>query len=247
MRPRGEPQGRIFYEGEKMYRYETHCHTRRTSACSQLSAEEIVSLYVENGYAGVFITDHFLNGNTTVNAAIPNASYREKIREFRKGYLEVKECAGDKLQVFFGLEFSDRGTDILLYGWNERELEDQECILGMELGDLCRYCAGRGILTVHAHPFRNAERAEGFRMCPQAEGVEVCNAARSPLSNRLAETYAAGCGKLRLGGSDTHVFSQAMLSGVCFREPISSERDFAERVRKGEGTVFRKQNKCAGL
>ncbi len=45
------------------YLYETHCHTNLISACSSLSPEEMVELYAKNGYTGVFVTDHFLNGN----------------------------------------------------------------------------------------------------------------------------------------------------------------------------------------
>ena len=50
-----------------MYRYETHCHTLYTSACSRLDAVTLVRLFLENGYDGVVVTDHFLNGNTTVD------------------------------------------------------------------------------------------------------------------------------------------------------------------------------------
>ena len=54
-----------------MYRYELHCHTAKVSACSRLSAREMVDLYLANGYDGIFVTDHFLNGNTTVDKSLP--------------------------------------------------------------------------------------------------------------------------------------------------------------------------------
>ncbi len=225
-----------------MYRYETHCHISTTSACSRLSAEDAVELYTRNGYAGVFITDHFLNGNTTVDRTL---SYREQIHAFCEGYRAVKECAKDRLQVFFGLEFSDCGTDVLLYGWDEEALMHEEAILKMDLSALCRYCAERGVLTVHAHPFRDAERADGFRMVREAEGVEVMNSARSALSNALAQTYAAGCGKLMTGGSDCHAKGQPVLSGMEFETRLSSERDFAACIRRGEGKIFTVPNALA--
>ena len=93
-----------------MYKYELHCHTAKVSACSRMGAEELVELYLENGYDGIFVTDHFLNGNTTVDRRLP---YEEEIEAFCRGYEEVKAAAGERLRVFFGFEYSYLGTDVL--------------------------------------------------------------------------------------------------------------------------------------
>lgn len=222
-----------------MYRYETHCHISTTSACSNLSPKDAVELYARNGYAGIFVTDHFLNGNTTVDPALP---YPERIHAFCEGYRAVKACAEGRLQVFFGLEFSDHGTDVLLYGLDEEALLREEKLLAMDLTTLCSYCGEREILAVHAHPFRDAERATGFRMIPEAEGIEVMNSARSRLSNALARTYAEGQKKRMTGGSDCHAKDQPVLSGMEFATPLCSEQDFIARIRRGEGSIFTLQN-----
>ena len=97
-----------------MYRYETHLHTAITSACSVFQPEEIVEKYTRLGYAGVFVTDHFLNGNTTVPAELP---WAERVKTFMQGYRAVKaQAEGTGLDVFFGFEYSYRGTDFLVYG-----------------------------------------------------------------------------------------------------------------------------------
>lgn len=70
-----------------------------------MSAEEIVGLYLANGYDGVVITDHFLNGNTTVNSERPNGSYAEKIEMFFQGYEGVKRAAKGKLKSSSALNF----------------------------------------------------------------------------------------------------------------------------------------------
>ena len=49
-------------------RYETHSHTSETSRCSHISGAELAEFYKSLGYTGLFITDHFFNGNTTVPA-----------------------------------------------------------------------------------------------------------------------------------------------------------------------------------
>lgn len=50
----------------KKFLYETHCHTQISSACAVSSAVELVDTYLKNGYTGIFITDHFINGNARV-------------------------------------------------------------------------------------------------------------------------------------------------------------------------------------
>ena len=67
------------------YKYDTHVHTSMVSACASLTAEEIVDLYVQNGYTGIFITDHFIHGNC--HEYIRKLDYKNKIIEFYKGYM----------------------------------------------------------------------------------------------------------------------------------------------------------------
>ena len=43
-----------------MYRYETHLHTAPVSKCAHASVRENLEFYKSLGYAGVFITNHFI-------------------------------------------------------------------------------------------------------------------------------------------------------------------------------------------
>ena len=43
-----------------MYLYETHLHTSPVSRCAKATVRETIEYYKEAGYAGVFMTDHFL-------------------------------------------------------------------------------------------------------------------------------------------------------------------------------------------
>ena len=52
-------------EEMKMYKYELHMHTKEGSACGKTSGADMVDFYIENGYAGMVVTDHFYHGNTT--------------------------------------------------------------------------------------------------------------------------------------------------------------------------------------
>ena len=228
-----------------MYLYETHCHSKTTSACSSLTAEDIVKLYLANGYDGVFITDHFLNGNTTVNRNLPNASYKEKIEAFCEGFFEAKKFAGDKLKIFFGLEYSYQGSDMLIYGWNPEQLKELEFILSMRMSSLPDFCRQKGALAIQAHPFREAHYIDHTSLYPTAEGMEIFNATNNDLSNTLAEFYANAYGKIAIGGSDCHHISQKILSGVAFEERINSEQEFITALRQGKGKIIKKENVLA--
>ena len=226
-----------------MFLYETHCHTKIGSACASLTPEKIVEIYVANGYDGVFITDHFLNGNTTVHRNFPNASYAEKIAAFCEGYKEVKAAAGDRLQVFFGLEFSYKGTDVLVYGWDEEQLKQMEYLPSMPMRALCDFCRERGVLAIQAHPFREAHYIDHIRLFPTVEGVESYNACREELCNRLGEIYADAYQKIKIGGSDIHHHTQKLLSGVAFSEKITSVQEFIDNLRAEKGKIVKIENK----
>ena len=225
-----------------MYLYETHLHTKLVSKCSSLTPEKIVEMYTKNGYAGVFITDHFLNGNTTVEERFPKATFQEKISAFCESYKEVKRVAGTSLQVFFGFEYSYRGTDVLVYGWNEERLKTLENIMSMTMKQFCIFCRENGALVVQAHPFREASYIDHIRLFPETEGVETFNSCRNELCNKLGAFYADAYGKISIGGSDCHHANQPILSGMAFDEKLQSEEDFIEKLRQGKGQIFKKEN-----
>ena len=225
-----------------MYLYETHCHTAKVSACSRLSPEETVELYLCNGYSGIFVTDHFLNGNTTVDKGLP---FAEAVEKFCEGFEEVKRAAGERLQVFFGFEYSYLGTDVLCYGWDKKTLLGFPQILSMSMREFCDFCRENGALAVQAHPFREDFYIDHIRLFPNAEGVETFNAGRTERCNKLGEFYADAYGKIRTGGSDLHSVRQKALAGMEFEEKITSERDFLRLLREGKGQIVVKENKLA--
>lgn len=229
------------------YKYETHCHTKYSSACSRFEAEEIVKMYLTNGYSGVCITDHFLNGNCTVNKKMPDASYEEKIRDFCEGYKQVKKAAeGTDLQVFFGVEYSYKGTDILLYGLDEEALINFPEIMDMKTSELCTKLNGSDVLAVQAHPFREAGYIDHVRIFGTVEGIEVYNSSREPICNKLGEFYANETGKLKIGGSDSHSPLQPKLSGMQFDTKANDIFELISLIRSGKGEIIDMENQYKG-
>lgn len=224
-----------------MYRYETHCHTKYTSACSRLDASTLVRMYRENGYDGVVVTDHFLNGNTTVDRS---QSWEKQIDAFCFGYEQVAE-AGEKvgLKVFFGLEYSYFGTDFLTYGVDNPWLKAHPELMKMSVREYLAFLRRNGVLAVQAHPFREADYIDHIRLFPsETEGIETCNACRDARCNRLAEVLADAYGLLKIGGSDCHSASQPVLSGVETQSPVADLNELIEAIRSGKASVFTTEN-----
>ena len=67
-----------------MYRYETHCHTAPVSQCAKASVEDTVRFYKQTGYDGIFITNHFLDGN--INPAVRELQYADQIDFYFSDY-----------------------------------------------------------------------------------------------------------------------------------------------------------------
>ncbi len=219
-----------------MYRYETHLHTALTSACSHFQPQEIVEKYVRLGYAGVFVTDHFLNGNTTVPRDLP---WFERIARFCEGYRAVKECANGALDVFFGWEYSYKGTDFLVFGLGGDWLLDHPELMDMKVSQFCPFARAQGGFVVQAHPFREAFYIDHIRLFPSVvDGLETINACRDERCNRLADNLASEYGLCKTAGSDIHVRELKTLAGMQFQTKLRSERDFIERVKRGEGELF---------
>ncbi len=95
-----------------MYKYETHMHTMEASACAHSGGADMADKYKAEGYTGIIVTDHFFNGNSSVPRNLP---WEERVDLYCKGYENAKK-RGDEigLDVFFGFEYGDGGSDFLV-------------------------------------------------------------------------------------------------------------------------------------
>ena len=98
-----------------IYKYETHLHTRETSACATASGRAQAERYKELGYDGIIVTDHFFNGNCLPEIRECD-DWKRKVDMFCRGF-DAAKAEGDRigLKVFFGFEYCYRGADMLIY------------------------------------------------------------------------------------------------------------------------------------
>ncbi len=223
----------------KKYRYETHLHTAECSACGKASAAEQVAFYAEKGFAGIIVTDHFFNGNTTVPRE--GLSWKEKVERFCEGYLNaLREGRKEDLDVFFGWEYSFYGTDFLTYGLSPRWLLDNPQIMEMEHWDYCNFVRDSGGLIIHAHPFREANYIKEIRLLPRnVDGVEVINSNRTKFENKMALDYAKKYDLIKFAGSDNHrAFAHGNVAGIETPYKIENMQQFVEIIKKGKFKIF---------
>lgn len=221
-----------------MHKYETHMHTYPVSGCGRCSVRENLEFYREMGYAGVFITNHFLDGNLKYDKSAP---YEERINFYFSDYEEgVKIGREVGIDVFCGVELSYGGSDFLIYGLDKKWYLDNPQIMDMEKSEELKFLMESGALVIHAHPYREDYYIDHIRLYPRCvHGIEVINANRSPLENRMAKIYAESYGFLEIAGSDNHHGpNQKKFAGVQFETPLKSEADFIERVKNGEAKIF---------
>lgn len=221
-----------------MFYYETHMHTAPVSNCAKASVEESLSFYKEQGYDGVFITNHFLDGNIQIPRERP---YEERLRFFFSDY-EKGVKIGQKLgiKVFSGAELSYNGTDFLVYGLDFPWFMAHPELMQLSVKEKLAQIRQAGGFVVQAHPFREAGYIDHIRLFPRSvDGVEVINACRTELENKMAALYAENYGFYQTAGSDNHVAGGAeSLAGMMSQTPVTDEQDFIRKIKTGEMELF---------
>lgn len=217
------------------YRYETHLHTCEGSACASASGAEMARVHKELGYTGIFVTDHFFNGNTAVPRELP---WRERVRLFCLGYEHARD-EGEKigLDVFFGFEFGVHAADFLVYNLDQEWLEQHEDIDRMDARKAFLLMRQSGGFIIHAHPFRERDYIDHIELFPRdVDGVEIVNGAhlKQPEMNDRARIYAMMYGLPGTAGSDSHHLRALPQSGVELPRKVVRATDYLEMIRAGE-------------
>ena len=221
-----------------MYKYETHLHTYPVSACAKYDVRLNLEFYKSIGYDGVFITNHFLNGNINIDS---DMDFSKKIDFYLSDYYTAKSLEDEiGIKVFFGIEYSYKGTDFLIYGLTPEWYINHPEFLEMSTKQALALAIEEGALVIHAHPFREAGYIDHIRLFPRSvHGVEIINACRTDFENDMAKDYADNYKLLYFAGSDNHIASnQKLLSGVSFETSLVDELDFVKRVKNNQMGIF---------
>ncbi len=224
------------------FKYETHLHTSQASACGSSLAQEYIKTYIDAGYSGIFVTDHFFGGNTAVPKDLP---WKERIDIYCSGYEAALEESKKykNFSVFFGIEQTYNGDDYLIYGLNKEWLYNHPEIETMSHRELFEAVSFAGGLMIQAHPFRLRDYIKAIHLHPrECHGVEIYNAGNYPEENELAALYAKQYDLPVTSGSDIHNISCVPfmpkglhIGGMEFTTPLTSVNDYVQRIKNKEG------------
>jgi hypothetical protein len=216
------------------YLYETHLHTRQASACAFSEGHEYISEYKRLGYTSIIVTDHFFNGNTTIQRNLP---WLEWVKCFCRGYEDARaEGERQGLDVFFGWEETFDGDDYLVYGLDKEWLlahpESARWTRKEQYETVKKY----GGCVVQAHPFRQHYYIHRIHLVPElADAVEVGNAGNSEQSyDALAMRYAERLGLPVTAGSDAHDVDDVdddKVFGVYLDRKLERIQDYVDVIR----------------
>ena len=216
------------------YLYETHLHTKESSACGVSGGREYVKRYLDLGYTGIIVTDHFFRGNCAVDRKLPWETW---VHRFCRGYEAAREEGTRRgLDVFLGWEETFGGDDYLVYGLGkEWLLEHPEAIRWtrkQQFEEARRY----GGCVVQAHPFRQHYHIN--RVCLSSgcvDAVEAGNAGNYDLSyDALAWAYAKKLNLPVTAGSDIHSADSIhpdLVLGVYLEKRMENIADYVTAIR----------------
>ena len=223
-----------------MYKYETHLHTSPVSKCARATVRESLEFYKSQGYAGVFITNHFIYGNIGCDKTLP---FKEKLDFYFSDYDEAKKLSKEiGIKVLLGVEITAiDGSDFLIYGldkewyYNHTELEE------MKPSERLKLLYESGALVVQAHPFRDSSYIDHVHLFPRCtSAVEIYNANRTDLENKMAGSYAEIYGFAVTAGTDNHdAGRRSLFCGMEFDTPLDSEDDYVTGIKSGAGRIFK--------
>jgi len=214
------------------YLYETHLHTKEGSACGRSAGREYIAKYLDLGYTGIIVTDHFYNGNNTAGKHCP---WEEWVHEYCRGYENARE-EGDRqgLDVFFGWEETFDGDDYLVYGFDKDWLLEHPEVRHWTRQELFKGARRYGGCVVQAHPFRQYHYIGCIRLYTGVDAVEAANSGNQPSFDALAWAYAHKIGLPVTAGSDIHYAGDVLsdvVFGIYMDKKMDSIGDYVDAIR----------------
>ena len=218
----------------KQYLYETHMHTSQGSACSDTPGHAYIQPYIDAGYDGIIITDHFFRGNCAVDRSLP---WRDRVRLFVSGFEDAwNEGEKRRFPVFFAWEENFEGDEYLIYGPGPDFLLEHPEMEHWSRKEQFEAVNAFGGAVIQAHPFRARGYISRIHLNPcLVHGIECANMGNEPMWDTLALQYGRTKEFVMTAGSDNHhaaKMTKENLAGVLLDAPLRSVMDYARILRE---------------
>lgn len=213
------------------YVYEVHLHTAESSACGQTPAREYIPYYIDHGYDGIVVTDHFTGNPSYV--ADRNAPWKQQVDEYCCGYEEaLDEGIRRGFKVYFGIEQQFANDECLIYGPNKQWLlEHPDAPHWTRRQWFDEINAIKGCIVL-AHPFRVRDYVKEITLNTCVHAVEAFNSGNKSEADVYGLAYGQHFGYPLTAGTDMHRISQGReLYGVVFEEPWENIFSYTLAIR----------------
>jgi hypothetical protein len=223
-----------------MFLYETHLHTCESSICGVTRGADYIQSYIDRGYTGIMVTDHFFNGNCTVDRRLP---WKEWVKRYCLGFEHAREAGARRgLDVFFGWEETFDGDDYLIYGLDREWLLEHPEIVRWTRDEQFREVRNYGGCVVQAHPFRQHDYIHTIHLAPYfVDALETANAGNHDAAyDSLAYEFARILGLPAVAGSDMHDVRDLFTAepyGVELEKKLSSINEYVRILLRGRGSA----------
>ena len=214
---------------EYKYKYDIHAHSKPASACGDFYSRQVVDFYIELGYNGIVLTNHFYADNIEKLKGVDN---------YLSDFYDAYEYGKTKnFNVILGAELrfsSENENDYLIYGVDKQSLYDISKILTGGYVDFYRTYKNDDNLIIQAHPFRG-----DIRQAPQyLDGVEVFNCHPGHNSKiALAAQFAKKYNLLVTGGSDFHHQKHQGMCSTNFKTNPKDSFEIAKMLKNKEFVI----------
>ena len=203
-------------------KFDMHCHTKEGSLDGKVEIEEYIRILKEKGYQGMLVSDH--------NSYNGYRYWRDHIKG--KKYTDFV--------VLKGIEYDTNNAGhflvILPEGVKPRILE----MRGMPVELLTRVVHAYGGILGPAHPFGEKYLSFGSskkyqrnpKIMQEFDFLEAYNSCEVEERNQEAKKAARKYFLAEFGGSDSHKADCIGTAYTEFREPIHTESDLIEQVKR---------------
>ena len=220
-----------------MFLFDTHIHTSEVSPCSNVSAEDMVKVYLESRYDGVVITDHYSPDICDFESE-PGLTTEGAVKRYLSGYETALSAAAGRLTVLLGMELRFHGlnNDFLVFGMSEEFLLKYPDIRHMNPFSFHSLAQENNLLFYAAHPFRNGMKV----ISPSVlDGIEVMNGHPNHDSrNNLADIFADQFQLLKSSGSDFHDTGCHARGGILTKTRIRDNQDLIECLKNQPSLII---------
>lgn len=212
---------------------DTHTHTSGVSFCSEVSPQQFVERYREEGYGAVILTNHY----SKMYMRRYGDTWEEQIRVYTEEYRTAAR-AGEAigLQVWLGAEVAistpqSPYVEFLLYGIDEEFLRNTPRLYDKTQAELYELCHAANALLFQSHPFRD-EQGHFPQDPAYLDGTEInCH----PYFLRHEDKVRAFADRhdlMLVCGSDFHYAYQAGTAATIVPDDLHGAEDFAAYLRR---------------